>query len=46
MKGGKKEMFKIFKEVLNIEAKNKGGDVEAHDINYGKWHDTNMTLFG
>ena len=41
--GGQKEMFKFFKEVLSIDAKNKGGDAEAHDIMYGKWHDTNRT---
>ena len=32
MKGGKKEMFTIFKEVLSIDAKKKGHDVEAHEI--------------
>ena len=29
-------MIKIFKEVLSIDAKNKGGDAEAHDIKYVK----------
>ena len=43
MKGGNKEMLKIFKEDLSIDAKNKGGDVKAHDIKNGKWHDTNRT---
>ena len=43
MKGGKKEMLKIFKESLSIDAKNKEGDAKAHDIKYGKWHDTNRT---
>ena len=39
MKGGKKDMFKIFKEALSIDAKNKGGDAEAHAINYAEWYD-------
>ena len=43
MKGGRKD---IFKEALSIDAKSKGGDETAHDIKYGKWHDTNRTLFG
>ena len=43
MKGGRKEMFKIFKEALRIDAKNKGGVVEAHGIKYGKWKDTKRT---
>ena len=43
MKGGKKEMFKIFKKALSIDSKNKGGYSEAHYIKYGKWHDTNRT---
>ena len=43
MKGGKKEMFKIFKEALSIDAKNKGGDIEAHEIKYGEWYDKNKT---
>ena len=29
MKGGKNGMFIIFKEVLSIDSKNKGGDAEA-----------------
>ena len=41
MKGRKKEMFKIFKEVLSIDAKNKEGDADEHDIKNGKSHDTN-----
>ena len=41
MKGGKKEMFKIFKEDLRIDAKIMRGDVKAHEIKYGKWKDTN-----
>ena len=41
MKGGKKEMFKIFMEVMSIDAKNKGGYSEAHEIKQGKWYDTN-----
>ena len=45
MKGGNKEMFKIFKKALSIDAKNNGGYIEAHDIKYGKWNDTNKTLF-
>ena len=32
MKGGKNEMFTIFKEDLSIDSKNKGGDAEAHEI--------------
>ena len=36
-------MFKIFKEALSIDAKNKGGDEKAHEIKYGKWKDTNRT---
>ena len=36
-------MFKIFQEALIIDSKNKGGDAEAHDIKYGKCHETNMT---
>ena len=43
MKRGKKEMFKIFKKALSIDAKNKGGYVKAHDIKYDKWKDTNRT---
>ena len=43
MKGGRKEMFKIFKEALRIDAKNKGGDAKAHEIKYGKCKDTNRT---
>ena len=43
MKRGKKEMFKIFKEALSIDSKNKGGDEKAHDIKYGKQKDTNRT---
>ena len=34
-------MFKIFKEALSNDAKNKGGDAEAHDIKYGEWDDKN-----
>ena len=37
MKGGEKEMFKIFKEDLSIDAKKKGGYEKAHEIKYGKW---------
>ena len=33
MKGGKNEMFTIFKEVLSIDAKKKGGDSEENEIN-------------
>ena len=33
MKGGNKEMFKIFKKALSIDAKKKGGYAEAHEIN-------------
>ena len=40
MKGGKKEMLKIFKEALRIDAKNTGGYVKAQEIKYGKWKDT------
>ena len=36
MKGGGKEMFKIFKEALSIDAKNNGGDAYVDDINYVK----------
>ena len=43
MKGGNNGMFTIFKEVLSIDAKKKGGDSEEHDIKYGNWHDTNGT---
>ena len=43
MKGGRKEMFKIFKEALSIDAKKKEGDAEAQEIKYGKWNDTNRT---
>ena len=43
MKGGRKEMFKIFKEVLRINSKNEGGFAEVHGIKYGKWKDTNRT---
>ena len=32
MKGGNKEMFKIFKKALSIDAKNKRGYSEAHEI--------------
>ena len=32
MKGGNKEMFKIFKKDLSIDSKNKGGYAEAHEI--------------
>ena len=46
MKGERKEMFKIFKKALSIDAKNKRGDVEAHDIKYGEWYDTNKALLG
>ena len=46
MKGGRKEMFKIFKEALRIDSNNKGGDEEVHEIKYGKWKDSNRTLFG
>ena len=31
--------------VLSVDAKNKGGYAESHAIKYGKWHDTNITLF-
>ena len=41
MKGGNKEMFKIFKKTLSIDAKNKGGYVEAHEMKKVKWYDTN-----
>ena len=41
MKGGRKEMFEIFKESLSFDSKNKGG--EAHKIKYGEWYDTNRT---
>ena len=44
MKGGKNEMFTIFKKALSIDAKNKGGDTEAHEIKYGEWYDTNNNL--
>ena len=30
MKGGKNEMFTIFKKALSIDAKKKGGYAEAH----------------
>ena len=43
MKGGRKEMLKIFKEDLMIDAKNKGGDAEEHEIKYGKSYDTHKT---
>ena len=43
MKGEKKEMFKIFKKALSIDAKNKGGYGKAHEIKYGKWKNTNRT---
>ena len=43
MKGGTNEMFKIFKEDLSIDAKNKGGDARAHEIKYGKWKATDRT---
>ena len=33
MKGGKNEMFTIFKNDMSIDAKKKGGDAEAHEIN-------------
>ena len=36
-------MFKIFKQALRIDAKNKGGVVEVHGINYGECYDTIMT---
>ena len=39
-------MFKIFKEALSIDAKNKGGGAEAHEIKYGKWENTRRNLFG
>ena len=42
MKGGRKEMFEIFKEALRIDAKNRGGDVKVHEIKYGKWQETNI----
>ena len=42
MKGGRKEMFKIFKETLSIESKNIG-DEKVHEIKYGKWKYTNGT---
>ena len=32
MKGGKNEMFTIFKKDLSIDAKNKEGDAEAHKV--------------
>ena len=32
MKGGKNEMFTIFKEFMGIDANNKGGDSEEHEI--------------
>ena len=41
MKGGNKEMFKIFKKAMSIDAKKKGGYDEAHEINQDKCHDTN-----
>ena len=41
MKGGRKEMFKIFKEDSSIDGKIKGRDEKAHEIKYGKWKDTN-----
>ena len=40
MKGGRKEMFKIFKEAPSIDAKNTRGDVKAQLIKYGKCKDT------
>ena len=40
MKG---EMFKIFKEAMSIDAKNKVGDAKEQEINYGKWKDINRT---
>ena len=43
MKGGNNEMFKIFKKALSIDSKKKLGYYQAHDIKYGKWHDTIMT---
>ena len=42
--GGNNEMFTIFKEVLSIDAKKKGGDEKSHDINYCEWYETNSTL--
>ena len=36
-------MFKIFKEALMIDVKNKEGDAKVHEIQYGKWKDTNRT---
>ena len=42
-KGGRKEMFKIFKEDLSIYAKNRGGDEKQHEIKYGKWKYTSRT---
>ena len=41
MKGGKNEMFTVFKKALSIEAKKKGVYDEEHEIKYGKWYDTN-----
>ena len=41
MKGGNNQMFKIFKKALSIDAKNKGGDAKAQQINYGEWYETN-----
>ena len=45
MKGGKNEMFTIFKKALSIDAKNKAGDAKAHQMNYGKWKHTNRTIW-
>ena len=43
MKRGRKAMFKIFKEAMSIDAKNKGGDAKEPEIKYGKWKYTNGT---
>ena len=43
MKGGRKDMFKIFKEAPRIDDKNKEGDEKEHEIKYGKWKGTNWT---
>ena len=40
MMDGQNEMFTIFKKDLSIDAKNKEGYAEAHEIKYGKWYDT------
>ena len=43
MKGGRKDMLKIFKEASRIDANNKGGDAKSHEIKYGKWYEIHNT---